>query len=573
MIDYTKLDQSWFGPQLGQQKKKKIFPGGGYDMVSGQGFPTVSGVGLDMANPSVTGGGSNMLGGSGYTTPTVNMDALRQWGIGGPFKQEDPNTIKYTSQAAQTRPPTQAEIAAAQKNSPNPWALAVGGSSSGGVAGRPKTWGSDMAGATGAGLTGLDPNTSELGKLPKDITGPPYTPSDPGNWWDWSPDQGFNQQYGSRGSVYNIANDKWKTSGDPGSPNVNQNWWFNEDWGQLNGEDAVYNKYWGFQPFGQVRDLYRGATGPVSNEDFEKWGLQSGGYNFPGWWGGGTGGDDLTPLDENEWNGGYDDETVKKYTEGYDSGQGYRDTLSAIQLPQEWEQARSVLGDVMGGGFTRDDPAAWGTAINAATDLAGTGGRADLDPWYQSAKGVAQTDIQDSIKEAAEQAGLGGMRWSSPLGRSAQDIAGRRMESFASDYLGKELAANEAAQNRRLSASSLLGTLGGQQAGLQNEDIQNILGATGMAGTQGSNITNYITGLAGQANEMGTQVQNQENEYLKSLYSDYMRSMAPENNPYLQLAGGYAGTPGVPQTYGQSGWGSLLGGLGSLGGGLLGSCL
>jgi hypothetical protein len=69
--------------------------------------------------------------------------------------------------------------------------------------------------------------------------------------------------------------------------------------------------------------------------------------------------------------------------------------------------------------------------------MAQTGKPTTAEPWYAAQKKVVERDIMEAIKEANEQAGLAGLRWSTPLARSAQDIAGKYMTQLGADYASK----------------------------------------------------------------------------------------------------------------------------------------
>ena len=71
-----------------------------------------------------------------------------------------------------------------------------------------------------------------------------------------------------------LISDTWKSSGDPASGNVAQDWYRSPDWpGGGDIEAAVYNPYWGWQDMADVKALYRKAQGPVTQQQFEAWPL------------------------------------------------------------------------------------------------------------------------------------------------------------------------------------------------------------------------------------------------------------------------------------------------------------
>jgi hypothetical protein len=190
-------------------------------------------------------------------------------------------------------------------------------------------------------------------------------------------------------------------------------------------------------------------------------------------------------------------------------------------------------------------------------------------PQYLAAKRQAQYDIEDAIKGAAEQAGLGGTRWSTPLGRTAQDIAGRRMTELGVATTAQEMAAQEAAAQRMMSGVPMLESLGAGTAGLSEAARNRALqGAAGLAGL-GGQYAGYDQGLLGQASGLGGQMAGQYNTMAQNLYNNWQR-MTPENNPWLSAAMQFATGQGMPQQYTPGLGSQLLGGLTGAGMSLLG---
>jgi len=180
-------------------------------------------------------------------------------------------------------------------------------------------------------------------------------------------------------------------------------------------------------------------------------------------------------------------------------------------------------------------PEQWGTATKTLTGMAETGMPTTYAPWYQQARQVATQDISDAIRQAAEQAGLGGMRWSTPLGRTAQDIAGRTMGRVGTEWLGKEIGALEQARQRQLAATGQLAPLG--QA-----------------------VGQYPMDIAQRAMQMGQAMTGQRQAAISPLYQEFMRQI-PEASPWLQLALGATQMPftQAPQMYQPSLYSQMLG--------------
>jgi len=189
-----------------------------------------------------------------------------------------------------------------------------------------------------------------------------------------------------------------------------------------------------------------------------------------------------------------------------------------------------------------------------------TGMPTSYAPAYQAAKGVVQTDVLDAIKQAAEQAGLAGTRWSSTLGRSAQDIAGRRMAELGAGWTAQELGAQEAARGRQLSALQPMYQFGAGGAGLAESAKDRGMQAAGMLPQLGQMYANLPMDWSQRMMGMGGMLQGQYQDALNKSYQDFLRT-SPEMSPWLQAAMGYFGTPSqmAPQQYQPSFLSNLMG--------------
>lgn len=180
-------------------------------------------------------------------------------------------------------------------------------------------------------------------------------------------------------------------------------------------------------------------------------------------------------------------------------------------------------------------PWQWGQAGQTLGGMAQTGMPTPYSPWYQQAKQVAGQDIAREIGQASETAGLKGMRWSTPLARQAQEIAGRRMGEVGLEWTGRELDALEQARQRQLQATGQLMPLG-QMAGMFPLDVaQRYMG-------------------------MGGEMQRQRQAEIAPLYQEFMRG-TPEASPWLNLLMGATSMPfqQTPQMYQPSFMSQLLG--------------
>jgi hypothetical protein len=188
-------------------------------------------------------------------------------------------------------------------------------------------------------------------------------------------------------------------------------------------------------------------------------------------------------------------------------------------------------------------PSQWGTSSNILSQMAQTGMPTSYAPWYEKAKGVVATDVQDAIKQAIEQsmAGQYGKRYSSPLAWQIGDLTSRAYQNLGAQYTGQELGAMEAARGRQMQAAGgYLPSLGQQYLSAPQDWAQLLYG-------MGS-------GMTGLQNQMANQYQ-----------AEFGR-LSPEASPWWQLGMGATQMPGMmaPQQYQPSGMSQLLGGAGSL---------
>ncbi len=380
----------------------------------------------------------------------------------------------------------------------------------------------------------------------------------------WAGTSDWTSQYGK--GLYNILNERWMKGGVPSEPaasNIKQNWWFSPEW---TGEN-VYRPDVGWQPYSDIASRYRSATEPVTWEQFQGWGLTPN-QTFPGWYEGGdgtgAGGGDATiggGGSTEDWTSFFNQMMNPDY-QSYFSNYGTEYDPNSMYTPWQTQMAGDVFGEYAQG-LTAEAPEEWDWASGIGQQMAESGLPTSQSDWYTQAKGVAQTDIRDAIQQAAEAAGLSGMRWSTPLGRSAQDIAGRRMETFGLESTSRELAAQEAARGRQMQAIPLLQQLGAGRTGLEENAMTRALTAAGQLGGIGQNQFANQLGLAGQAQGLGTTMQGLDQNTINQIYQQWSKT-TPENNPWLQAALGLSTTSGMPQQYQQSSGSQWMSGIFSL---------
>ena len=357
----------------------------------------------------------------------------------------------------------------------------------------------------------------------------------------------------------------WGRNPDPGFGNPEQPWYRHPSWG----DEAVYNPYYGYQNVRDIADLYG------SGKDFWQWGLpqQTGqdwsqyGFTRPsGNQQAGTQGlidfDLLWP--------GYTQEDVNQEVMGmmnpnYPALPFYpQEQLGAgqgFQYPEQWGLSSDVLSNFAYGDPTQV-PWQWGAASQFGQDMMQSGMPVDITGYAEAQLPYLQDLFKQQADQAIESAGLQGLRQSSPLGYQLGDLARQMTTQYGADIAGKQLSADEAARQRQLAASSLMQGLGTGVAGL-GESARNraMQAATSLPGL-GQMYLQAPQDWAQQMWGMGTQQQSLMQQALDRAYQDFMR-MAPEYSPWLQQAMGYVGLQPqlAQQQYGQSGLGSLFGGL------------
>jgi hypothetical protein len=210
-----------------------------------------------------------------------------------------------------------------------------------------------------------------------------------------------------------------------------------------------------------------------------------------------------------------------------------------------------------------NDPTAWAQTQNELGRTMAGGDATDTSDAYKKAKMVAERDTQLAIDQAAEQAGLGGTRWSSSMGRTAQDIAGGKMAELGSTFAQQAMGAQEAARGRELQAAGQMYNLGQGQAGLgenaMNRWFQSGQGLLNQGQAAGRNALDYASALENQ----GSGIQQSDQSAINAYLQNYLRE-SQENDPWLSMANQYASTSGQPNQYQQGGVGTALGMFSSL---------
>ena len=391
--------------------------------------------------------------------------------------------------------------------------------------------------------------------------------------WDYQGQWAYPDQWGAGG--YNM---NWMEKADDIPANPMQQWYRDPSWGGHIGWQPEY----GFQDWTDVGNQVYHTGGWEQDYSTFQQNMQAAGFTpqmgtweqyFPdrvtagtasGWQPGEdtgylVGGMPGDPGGMGPGTGGYD-------MTGYQGAQDF-------QYPWQWGMAGDVLGS-FAQGMPTGVPNIWNQGAGIASQMGQTGMPTDTSPAYQASKKVVEQDTIDAIKQAAEQAGLSGLRWSTPMGRTAQDIAGRNMAQLGASWTQQEMGAQEAARQRQLEGSNQMFQYGAGSAGLEesakNRSMQAVSGLQGLGGQYLQAPQDWAQQMYG----MGSGMQGQGQQALDKYYQDFMR-LLPENSPWLQMAQQYA-NPGMgmggAQQYQQGAGGGILDMVGGIGTGIAALC-
>ena len=375
---------------------------------------------------------------------------------------------------------------------------------------------------------------------------------------------------------------------------ITQDWYRNPDW--MGG--AIWNPTFGWQEVNQVKNKYGGQA--ATDEQFNNWDLNR---NLSGSWedyvdqlgytndelgGGGTGDayEGQSMFDFGRWRdhrgggrNGYEDPFMRGAdTHVYDPNMDPTSWIGAGNVtnpggtwdgsqfgaqPSQWNTASNVLQDMANTGGYVPAPDEWYGASYGANQMAQGGMPTDVDPWYQKAKEVSDYDTQEAIKQAMEQSGLTGNRWSSGAQRTAADIGGKYASQLGANYAQQTMAAQEAARGRQQGAYDQLFNIGSGFAGLDTAARQRQLESTGQLGGLGQYMTQYPMQLANQASQIGAGQTALEQSALDKAMQEWMRTQ-PEYSPYLNMAYGMATGQGMQQQFTPGAGSQWMSGLSSL---------
>ena len=242
---------------------------------------------------------------------------------------------------------------------------------------------------------------------------------------------------------------------------------------------------------------------------------------------------------------------------------GQQDPYASFTMPQQtfnapgmdqWSRAADLYGYASTPTAT---PGAWDTGEAALNQMIGQKGMPiDVTGWWGAQQPQFQTQLSDQTRQMAEQAGLGGMRWSSPLAVGIADQTRRGLENLTADFAGRQIAANEAGMGRYMDATSGLFNVGQGRTGLDQANMARMMqGAGGLAGIGGLQFAAPMQ--AAQAlQQSGNNMFNQQSNMMNQMY----------NPPWMQGALQASGQSayGTPQTYQPSFGENMLGIAGQL---------
>ena len=225
------------------------------------------------------------------------------------------------------------------------------------------------------------------------------------------------------------------------------------------------------------------------------------------------------------------------------------------------DQAGQTLGQ-FASGMPYQQPWQWGQASDVASQFAQNGAPVDYSSWWEAQQPVLQRTISDQSKQQAEQAGLGGSRWSTPLQRNISDIAGRETANTFGQFMGMDLQGQEMAKQRQQQAINQLQSLGQGNVGLENMMRGEQMQAAGML--PGLSQTGYgiQSDIARQLMQGGMGMQGMNQQALGNLLNIFGQQN-PTLAMLLQAGMGGLGTPSnwAQQQYSQSPFSQFLSGL------------
>ena len=215
-----------------------------------------------------------------------------------------------------------------------------------------------------------------------------------------------------------------------------------------------------------------------------------------------------------------------------------------FNFPSQWGTASDIYNYFGTGGATQI-PQGWQQGQQMAQDIWGRGGMpTGSEDYWRSLQESIQPDITRSIQQAVEQAGLGGLRYSTPLGQQAARIGGEAQAGIMPQFWQTQMGLQEGAANRMMQVPGMMQAFGAGEAGLTEAAKNRAMQAAGGLQSLGGQYAQLPMSVAQQMMNMGGQLGQQRQQAFSPYYSEFMRGR-PEANPYLQM--------GMQFPYGQFG--------------------
>jgi len=228
------------------------------------------------------------------------------------------------------------------------------------------------------------------------------------------------------------------------------------------------------------------------------------------------------------------------------------DPFGSIAYPQEWTDYGNYLKNFMSGGANIGRPGIWDWTENQIRGMGATGMPVDVSGLYGAMKPVSERYLQEQGADLAEQFGVGGIRYSTPLQSSLLRETERMGENMALQQVQAQIAAEEAARGRMMGAYGLGLNLGQGDVSLGQANAANRMNALGQYGNYANTMLNFPMQLATTMDALGNSWYGQQQN----------AAQQGQMNPWLQQALQYSSQlGGEPQTYQPSGWTQFLGGL------------
>lgn len=204
-------------------------------------------------------------------------------------------------------------------------------------------------------------------------------------------------------------------------------------------------------------------------------------------------------------------------------------TASTFNYPGEWDQAGDIWSQMAGGNYTN-------TGMDWLTNLMRSGGGAFDQSGYDAANQPAMMDqFSNMTKQMAEQAGMGGTRYSSGLLNSIGNYGSQLQNQYNQNKWQNAFQGHEAGMGRAYGAGGLLSQLG---LGAQQGGAEGLLSLGGQRAQLPLSVASMMSGLGNSLT--GQQVD-------------------PWSQMMMQLLGGTG--QATPQTYTPSGFQTALSGL------------